>query len=161
MLLPVTCSSSLAVTSSGEDWMNANMGAFDYLDFHIYTFPTTASYLDYYLLNTDKDILIGETGKNQTSSAATGGGSADTAVSDLSTVYALGLGGHPRLRGVLHWSVADQRSAIQWPTESDLQKWEYGIFDTNTTPNKFAPRKHKVDLLRRYTRGSAALASSI
>lgn len=161
MMLPVTCSTSLEVTGGGVTWVNDNISAFDFLDFHIYTFPPGMDYLDYYLVGTDMDILIGETGKNQSPSAVTGGGSADTVVSDLSTVYALGLSGHPRLRGVLHWSAADQRSDVQFPVPSELAERVYGIFDTNTTPNVFAPRKHKVDLMRRYTRGSCALSKAI
>lgn len=150
--LPLTISTAETLTGSGATWINSIYDAFDFLDCHVYTFPHAATYHDYFLLNSDKDIIVGEVGTNTTALTATGGGTEVEQLGNIGPVYSLALGGHPRLRGVLMWACADLETA---------QSGEWGVYDTNSTPGTFKARSHKVNLLRRKTRGSTALSKTI
>lgn len=150
--LPITISTSEVITGSGATWINSIHDAFDFIDYHVYAFPHVATYHDYFLSNTVKDILVGEVGTNTTALTSTGGGTEVEQLANLGPVYSLALGGHPRLRGVLMWACADLEIA---------QSGEWGVYNTNSTPGVFKARDHKVSFLRRKTRGSSALSQAI
>lgn len=129
---------------------------FDYIDLHLYDFSrmdlSQGKYLDHFLLNYGSlEIIITETGKNQTVTS-------DAAVTDLNLAYRRGLSGHPRVRGVLQWAMADLENSSTFAAASlgSVQAGEWGIYDTNTTPGTFIPRPHLVALARRFTGGSVS-----
>lgn len=129
---------------------------FDYIDLHLYDFfrmdLSQGKYLDHFLTNYGSlEIVITETGKNNSVAA-------DTAVTDLNLVYRRGLCGHPRVRGVLQWAMADLENASTYAAAGlgSAAAGEWGIYDTNTTPGTFIPRKHLVEVARRFTGGSVA-----
>ena len=150
--MPLTYSTSEAITASGATWLNSRMALFDYLDLHIYNFTANPDYIDYYLLNSTKEIIVGETGKNQKALTSEGGGSPGEVVADLARIYRIGLSGHPRVRGILHWCGGDQDTATSFP--SDPASRQFGAYDTNTSPGTWIARPHLTQFLRRQTGGS-------
>lgn len=129
---------------------------FDYIDLHLYDFfrmdSSQGKYLDHFLTNYGSlEIIVTETGKNRTVTD-------DAAVTDLSLAYRRGLSGHPRVRGVLQWAMADLENSSTYVAAGlgSVQAGEWGIYDTNTTPGTFIPRPHLVALARRFTGGSVS-----
>lgn len=155
--IPLTISTGEALTATaGATWINDKVELMDFVDIHNYTFPMVVTSLDYFLLGfPDKDLIIGEVGKNTTALSATGGGDGGSVVNDLQGVYKIALSGHPRVRGVLQWACADLENTASAGGDPSFGEW--GVYDTNTTPGRFISKRHKVDLIRRFTHGSVAL----
>lgn len=140
-------------------WVAANISEIDWISCHCFAYPCAMTYLDDFLLAyPDKDVLIGSTGKNMTALSGTGGGDDATVVLDTAGVYRLAYGGHPKVRGIMQWSAGAYASTaiIADPTSKD-----HGLYDTNTTPGVFVARRHKTQLVQRFTRGSVALSTTI
>lgn len=133
--------------------------AADIYNIHTATFPASVTLLDAWLLNTEKDVLIGTTYKNQKATAGDGGGSPATVVADLKTVYGIAYSGHPRVRGILQWAAADYGNDALFPADPDHYKW--GLFDTSTVSGVFNARQHKTNQIISYTRGSIALSKKV
>lgn len=163
--IPLTYSTHEMFTDAGLNpvsgaplWITgkAEPCGFDYIALHLYDFYrmdlSQGKYLDHFLTNYGNlEIIITETGKNQTVTS-------DAAVTDLNLAYRRGLSGHPRVRGVLQWAMADLENSSTYAVNglASVQDGEWGIYDTNTTPGTFIPRAHLVALARRFTGGSVA-----
>ena len=165
--LPLTYSVHEFFTEAGLSPNNSNLPlwitgkaepcGFDYIDLHLYDFfrmdQSQGKYLDHFLTNYGSlEIIVTETGKNRTVTD-------DAAVTDLSLAYRRGLSGHPRVRGVLQWAMADLENAASAAAQDPpvaANTGEWGIYDTNTTPGTFIPRPHLVALARRFTGGSVS-----
>lgn len=138
--LPMTCSTAETVSStSGATWINANAASYDFIDCHIYTHTAALDQLVYLLATyPDKDILIGEFGRDMSVAI-------DSQNADLKRCFEIANQGHPRVRGGLLWAAADQ---------DDVATNMWGAYDAT-----MAPRQNKLNLFRRYTRGSVHTAN--
>lgn len=137
--LPLTCStyeSSLGSAGSAP-WIYAMAQYFDFIDIHNYTYPITMQAYDGLLSAfPEKDILIGEYGRDQSIAEA-------NRIVDLRQVLDLANSGNPRIRGGLIWAATDQDTV-------NTNQW--GLY-----PTTFTMRSQDTQLLlRRYTGGSVA-----
>jgi hypothetical protein len=153
--LPMSCPENYDQTA----WISGIESAMDFYSIGTATFPTPSTLLDTWLLNTSKEVLISTTYKNQEATAGLGGGSPATVVADLKTVYNLAYSGHPRIKGVLQWGVADYGNSTLFPANPAHYQW--GVIDTSTTPGVFAHRQHKTWLISQYSRGSVELSKKV
>lgn len=147
--MPLTCSVALDAGAGANPatWLANRIDSMDFLAIHFFVYPILQTALDTYLTTTTKDILIGSCGMDLNTTGS-------PFVSNLEGVYKLAYSGNPRIKGILQWSIGDFGASGE-----NADNW--GLFDTNATPGKFLARRYKVDQIRKYTRGSVALSTTI